>query len=246
MSASTYNTITEALGIGVLIVFIVMVASLIAMIVRWKTPQRRGHVVRLLVALAAIPILIGIQQATLWLVFLPAFGRQQRAEFNVAREQRLADTSVVQVGDSAPQFSLTTVDGIAFSLPERGKVTLINFFATWCGPCQMELPHIEKIWAANKNEQHFRLLVIGREENTESVREFRDKKGFSFPMAPDPDRAVYSLFANESIPRTLVVSPDGRIVYSKAGFDENDLKELNAVLQEQFRVQPDHTIEISP
>jgi peroxiredoxin len=140
----------------------------------------------------------------------------------------------VGVGDRVPQFSLTTADGNEFSLPDDDKVTLINFFATWCGPCQIELPHIEQIWAANKNDGHFRMLVIGREETTESVREYRDKNGFSFPIAADPDRAVYSLFAEESIPRTLVVSPNGRIVYSKAGFYEDDLVELKAVLREQF------------
>jgi peroxiredoxin len=234
MSTSTYNTITASLAIGVLIAFVLMVISLIAMIVRWKTPKRRGHGVRLLVALMAIPCLIGIQQAILWLVFLPALGREQMAEFNDARAEKLAETSVVQVGDTAPQFSLTTADGDEFSLPDHGSIILINFFATWCGPCQIELPHVEHIWTANKHNARFRLLVIGREETMEAVRDYRQKNGFSFPIASDPDRSVYSLFANESIPRTLVVSPDGTIVYSKAGFMEEDLVELNAVLKRQL------------
>jgi peroxiredoxin len=234
MSEFTYNTLTAALGIGVLVAFLAMIVSLIAMLVRWKTPKRRGHAMRLLAAIAAIPILIGIQQAILWQVFLPSLGRRQMAKIYVAREQRLAETSVVRVGDQAPQFSLITADGDEFSAPQPGKITLINFFATWCGPCQAELPHLERIWAARKNDERFRLLVIGREETKESVQEHRDKHGFSFPIAPDPDRKVYSLFATESIPRTLVVSPEGRIVYSKAGFHEEDLKELNSVLEEQF------------
>ncbi|HUG66911.1 MAG TPA: TlpA disulfide reductase family protein [Pirellulaceae bacterium] len=234
MSALTYNTITAGLLIGVVTAFVVMVVSAIAMIVRWKTPNRRMHAVRLFVALAAIPCLIGVQQALLWLVFLPSLGRQQMAQVNAAREERLANTSLVGVGDPVPQFSLTTADGNEFSLPDEDKVTLINFFATWCGPCRIELPHIERIWAANRSDEHFRMLVIGREETTESVREYRDKNGFSFAIAADPNRAVYSLFAKESIPRTLVVSPDGRIVYSKAGFWEDDLDELKAVLHEQL------------
>jgi hypothetical protein len=78
------------------------------------------------------------------------------------------------------------------------------------------------------------MLIIGREETTESVIDYRDKNGFSFPIAADPDRAVYSLFARESIPRTVVVSPGGRIAYSKAGFYEDDLDELKAVLREQL------------
>ncbi len=234
MSASTYNTITASLAIGVLIAFVVMVVSLIAMIVQWKTPKRRGHGVRLLVSLAAIPCLIGIQQAILWLVFLPALGREKMAEINAARAGKLAETSIVQVGDTAPHFSLTTADGDEFSLPDHGNIILINFFATWCGPCQIELPHVEQIWEANKNNARFRLLVIGREETIEAVRDYRTKNGFSFPIASDPDRSVYSLFASESIPRTLVISPDGKIVYSKAGFMEDDLVELNVVLEEQL------------
>lgn len=234
MSASTYNTITDLLLGGVLIALVVIVISLIAMIVRWRTPRRRGHAVRLLVSIITIPCLIGLQQFILWRVFLPAQGREQMAEINAARAEKLVETSVVQVGDTAPHFSLTTADGDEFSFPDHGSVILINFFATWCGPCQIELPHVEKIWTANKDNARFRLLVIGREETMEAVRDYRKKSGFSFPIAADPDRSVYSLFAKESIPRTLVVAPDGQIVYSKAGFMEEDLSELNAVLEKQL------------
>lgn len=220
--------------IGVVTAFVVAVASLIATIVRWKSPNRGRHVRRLAVSLAAFPLLIAIQQAGQWLAFFPAIGRQQMAGSNAAREQRLADTSVVRVGDPVPQFSLPTADGNEFSVPDSDIVTLIKFFATWCGPSQIELPHIEQIWLAHKNNEHFRMLVIGREEATVSVREYRDKNGFSFPIAADSDRVVYSLFATESIPRTLVLSPDGRIVYSKAGFHMADVDELKDVLRQQL------------
>jgi len=239
MNATTYNVITATLIIGVFVALGIVIVSFIKMIIQWKTPKRRGHVIRLLASIATIPCLIGTQQVILWLVFLPSLGRQQMAEINAARADMLAKTSVVHVGDPVPQFSLKTDDGDDFSLTEAGGgVVLINFFATWCGPCQIELPHVEQIWAARKHHENFRLLVIGREETTESVRDYRDKNGFSFPIAADPDRAVYSLFANESIPRTLVVSPDGFVVYSRAGFHEDDIDELNAVLEAQFADLP--------
>jgi peroxiredoxin len=192
-------------------------------------------VIRLLVALAAVVCTVAAQQAILWWVFLPSLGRQQVAQINAIRTALLEESSMLHVGDPAPDFSLTTADGAEFSLSDaKGKVVLINFFATWCGPCQLELPHIDRIWSDRKDNDKFRLVVIGREESLESVREFREKHGYSFPIAADPDRSVYALFARESIPRTLVVSPEGRIVYSKAGFQEADLIELNAILDEQL------------
>jgi len=234
MTTATYSTICAALGGGLLIALVVALFSLVAMVVRWKTPKRRGHVIRLLVSVAALPCLIGIQQAILWLVFLPALGREQMAELNATRAKQLAETTLVQVGDSAPAFSLTTIDGDTVSLPSPDKVVLINFFATWCGPCQLELPHIDQIWSHLKDDDRFQLVVIGREETPESVRKFRDEHRFLFPMAADPECDVYSRFAKELIPRTIVVSADGQIVYSKVGFYQADIDELNAVLTDQL------------
>ena len=129
-----YNTMTIVLGAAVLIALGVALYSFVFMLVRWKTPKRGRHAIRLILAIIAVPCLAGIQYSVLFFVFLPALGRQQMAEINAARAEHLAKTSITLVGDSAPQFSLTTVDGDEFSLPENGKVILINFFATWCGP----------------------------------------------------------------------------------------------------------------
>jgi peroxiredoxin len=231
MNISMYNGITWAIGIAVVVSLAIAILSFALMIYRWTTPQRRGHVIRLLASVAAIPCLVGIQQAMLWFVFLPAFGREQRASFDAARARRNAESSYVHVGDPVPKFALVDADGVTFSVEQlKGKVVLINFFATWCGPCQLELPHVQKIWDEFRGRDNFQLLVIGREESLEAVRAFRSDKGFTFPIAPDLKRDAYSLFAKELIPRTLVISPDGVVAYSTVGFDEAEMGELKSVI----------------
>ncbi len=225
-----YNILAICIPLSLLLAFFQFFAA----IVGWRSEFRYVRLRRfgLLVGAAIIiPFLLMV----LWRgVLRPSMGSKLLASINRQRAEKLIETSVVQIGDIAPALSLEAVDGEIFSLPATGDVVLINFFASWCGPCQVELPHIEKIWAENKQNPHFKLMVIGREESKNSVLDYRNKYSFTFPIAADPDRAVYSRFATESIPRTLVVSPEGRIVYSNAGFMEGDLAELKTVLRKQL------------
>src|SRR5262245_10544520 len=235
MDSNTYNAIAMPLLVGVVLALAVALFSLVAAIVRWKTPKRSGHIIRGVIAVISIPCLVGIQQFMLWGVFLPELGRQQRQE----NQARHAESSLVDVGDPAPEFTVETIDGQPFSLEQaRGKVVLINFFATWCGPCLKELPHVERLWKAYQDKPGFHLLVIGREETVDTIKSFRDEHGFTFPLAADPDRAIYSQFAKESIPRTLLISRDGAITMSLVGFHEDDFNALKAALDQELAHSP--------
>src|SRR5438552_18915040 len=79
----------------------------------------------------------------------------------------LADdaTTLTKVGDAVPQFTVQTVDGQTLT-PEslKGKVVLLNFFATWCGPCNAEMPHLQKLYERFKDKP-FVLMSVGREHN---------------------------------------------------------------------------------
>ena len=230
-----YNIIAMLIPIAMILAF----WQLVAAIVGWRTEFRNSRLRRFGV-LAATSLLIPLLLTGLWRGLIrPAMNSKSLASYNAQRAEKLASTSFVQIGDTAPTFHSVTVDGTPFSMSSEGDIILINFFATWCGPCLVELPHIEKIWLENKQNPKFKLLAIGREESVDTLLQFREKHGFTFPICADPDKTIFSLFAKESIPRTLIVASDGRIVYSKMGFMEEDLSEFKSVLAKQLEKTKD-------
>ncbi len=230
-----YNAVSLVLAVVAVTALVLCIAYFIGGFVGWKTPYRKRRFVRSAVCLVAVPICIGLQYLYLWQVYMPALGRITQAEYDARLKQRLEETTFVMKGDQAPDFDLTDTDGELFSLSDqRGKVVLVNFFATWCGPCLLELPHLEELWKRRQSDDRFTMLVIGREESSQTVQGFRASKGYTFPMAADPERKVYDLFAKEGIPRTVLISEEGEVLFSTLGFYEQDLAKLEQLLNEHL------------
>lgn len=140
-----------------------------------------------------------------------------------------ADTTVVvKVGDQVPDFKVQTVDGRSIQMSDlKGNVVLLNFFATWCGPCNIELEHVEKnFWPQVKERSDFVWLTIGREHSLNEVLDFQKKKGLTFTMGADPDRSIYKKFAKIYIPRNFLIDKTGRIIWFEKGFDESGFEEM--------------------
>jgi len=227
VTSNVYNILTEVLLGGSVIALVVALGYLVAAIIGWRGTQRRRRLTRFVVCVGVFAGLVGSQQALLWGIFLPSLG----AEASRVHQELGDDVSVVHVGDSVPSIVLTDTAGNIFDLDKlHGKVVLINFFATWCGPCIQELPEIQELWNKNCENDRFALIVIGREETNDSVKDFQATHGFTFPMAADPNRSAYSAFADEIIPRTFLVSPDGRIAHSSTGFSDAEMSKLEAEL----------------
>ena len=222
--------------------------SLVKLAVRWREPDRRRHAVRLGVAVAAVVGFLALPNVYFqaWiaprmgeLVDRSPVGRATLAEVEAEQAMLEARGTRVRVGDRVPAFTVTTADGDRFALEDAaGEVVLVNFFATWCGPCLNELPHLQRLWEERGGGGGFRMLVVGREETPESVRAFREEHGFTFPIAADPDAAVYSLFAEEGIPRTFLVGPDGTVIFAQTGFRDGYQDALHAALDAALAAAP--------
>jgi peroxiredoxin len=138
------------------------------------------------------------------------------------------DATVVRIGDTAPAFTVTTTNGEIFSTNAfAGKVILVNLFATWCGPCQAEMPHLQK-GVAEAFADHPDLVVISlaREEGNDVVAPYARRLGLTFRMAGDADRKVYDLFAKGYIPRNYLIGRNGKIIYASVGYDHAEFEDL--------------------
>lgn len=132
------------------------------------------------------------------------------------------------VGDKAPAFKATTVDGKSIdSNALKGKVIMVNFFATWCPPCKKELPVLEKNVAEKyRNNSDFVLVVLGREHDMDEMKKYAEETGLKLPFAPDVERKIFDLYAESSIPRNVIIDKKGNISYQSIGYTEEEFDVL--------------------
>ncbi len=151
--------------------------------------------------------------------------------------QTVQDSSNILLdGQKMPSFKITTMDGKTFNSEElKGKTVLVNFFATWCGPCRKELPFVQKdIWNKYKDNENFLLLIISREEKPEKVIPFVSEYKYTMPFYSDIDRSCYSQFAEKFIPRNYLFDASGTLIYQSKGFTEEEFKLLLENIAEQL------------
>jgi peroxiredoxin len=119
----------------------------------------------------------------------------------------------VEVGREAPDFILPDLQGNQIALSDHhGEVVLINFWATWCPPCRVEMPDMEAVYREHYNEG-FEILGVDQREPQELVEEFVTERGFSWIFLLDEDFEVSQEYSATSIPRSILVDRDGTVAH---------------------------------
>jgi thiol-disulfide isomerase/thioredoxin len=141
----------------------------------------------------------------------------------------------VKEGQPAPLATLTTMDGKSFDLASlAGKVVVIDFWATWCGPCRKGLPLLQKFADESKSNDKVAVIAVNvwekekGDELTKKVMEFWSKQGFKMQVMLDPDAALIGKYGFQGIPACIVIGPDGKLLTTHIGYDEDMPAKLRA------------------
>lgn len=143
---------------------------------------------------------------TLFFVVSPLFESRAYGDSHYMEE-----LAIVKLEDKiqAQNFILKDLDGGEVSLKNyRSKIVLLNFWATWCLPCLIEMPSMEKLYNEFKNED-FTILAIDLQEDIDRVKDFREEYKLSFPILLDSDGSVARFYDIMAIPTTYIVDREG-------------------------------------
>ncbi len=141
----------------------------------------------------------------------------------------MSDWTPLDPRPAAPEFDLQTLRGETVRLSEyRGRVVVMEFWATWCGPCRYSTPSLEVIYRMFRNRGVV-VLLINQGETAETIQRWAEKR-FTAPILLDREFQVARLYGVHSIPRLFVIDQEGRIVYDKSGYRGGLESNLTAVL----------------
>ena len=143
--------------------------------------------------------------------------------------------SADELSGAAPDFTLMSRAGEQVSLADlRGQVVMINFWATWCGPCRREMPHLEALHQ-RYSDLGFTLLGINVEDNTSGVDKFLKETPITFDVLYDPANEVSAMYDVIAMPSTVMVDREGNLRYMHHGYQSGYEHEYQAQIRALLR-----------
>jgi len=146
----------------------------------------------------------------------------------------LYEMESLNVGQQAPDFEATTIGGERVSLSDlRGQVVLIEFWATWCGPCYPEIPYLRDVWAKYQGED-FQLVGVALDRDAEALQQVVDERGITWPQVQQAEGfggPIAERYNVSGIPRAYLIGRDGTIVAKDFRKEEIE-RELRRLMEE--------------
>jgi peroxiredoxin len=144
-------------------------------------------------------------------------------------------SSAIAPATQAPDFTLHAMSGANLRLKEqRGRVVMVNFWATWCAPCRQEMPQLNRLYEKYRTSG-FVLLGVNVDDDPSKASEVASKLGVTFPILLDADKTVSKLYDLSTMPSTVIIDRDGKVRYVHrgylAGYEDNYEKQIRELLK---------------
>lgn len=183
--------------------------------------------VGLLVVLALVAIMLG--------TFINQQIKKTEAIAQVGEEGNLTKEEGANKGEMAPGFTLETLSGETMTLADlKGKKVILNFWATWCGPCRKEMPHLQTYYEDYAKKDNVVIIAANttyneygaKDKRKENVQAFLDSLDVTFPVLLMPDDSIIKQYEVLTIPSTFMIDSEGRIQHHIVGpLDEKAIRD---------------------
>lgn len=147
----------------------------------------------------------------------------------------LSSSVMADVSGTAPDFTLKSRSGENLRLEDlRGEVVMLNFWASWCGPCRQEMPHMDDI-EKEFRDYGFRVLAVNVDQRREDAEEFLDTMPVDFAILWDHDSQVSERYDVQAMPTTVMIDRDGQARYVHHGYQPGYEDDYRAQIRELIR-----------
>jgi thiol-disulfide isomerase/thioredoxin len=140
------------------------------------------------------------------------------------------EVKLIEVGKKAPDFNLETLDGGKIMLSRlKGRPVLLDFWATWCGPCRKALPHTQEIDQNYGDRMH--VITVNLREENEKVQKFLEENKFEFHVVMDREGKTSHSYGVSGIPTFILIDKEGVVRLALVGFGPDTAKKLDAAIE---------------